>query len=92
MNLNTILAPVYWELIEPEKGKFDFELLDRLIAETRKNELKMIISWLGTMPNSWRKSPRREKPSIPSPCLSRRHSSDLEKSLGNIPVPVHCRI
>jgi len=31
MNLNTVLAPVYWELIEPVEGEFDFELYDELI-------------------------------------------------------------
>ena len=39
MNLNTILAPVYWELIEPEEGKFDFNLVDSLIYNARKNDI-----------------------------------------------------
>lgn len=52
MNLNTILVPVYWELIEPEEGKFDFDLLDKLIVETRKNNLKLIILWFGSWKNS----------------------------------------
>ncbi len=52
MNLNTILAPVYWELIEPKEGQFDFELLDKLIMETRKNDMKLIILWFGSWKNS----------------------------------------
>ena len=24
MHVNTILMPVYWELLEPQEGKFDF--------------------------------------------------------------------
>lgn len=52
MNLNTILAPVYWELIEPTEGKFDFDLLDKLIAEARKQDLKLVLLWFGSWKNS----------------------------------------
>ncbi len=52
MHLNTVLAPVYWELIEPNEGAFDFKLLDELIAEARKNQLKLILLWFGSWKNS----------------------------------------
>lgn len=52
MNLNTVLAPVYWELIEPEQGAFDFKLLDELIIEARNHELKLVLLWFGSWKNS----------------------------------------
>ncbi len=35
LGLNTILAPVYWDLIEPKEGTFDFALVDGLVAGAR---------------------------------------------------------
>ncbi len=52
MHLNTVLAPVYWELIEPREGAFDFGLLDDLIIEARKNDLKLVLLWFGSWKNS----------------------------------------
>jgi beta-galactosidase GanA len=52
MNLNTVLAPVYWELIEPKQGSFDFKLLDDLIAEARKSNIKLVLLWFGSWKNS----------------------------------------
>ena len=52
MNLNTVLAPVYWELIEPVEEKFDFELYDKLIAKARENNLKLVLLWFGSWKNS----------------------------------------
>ena len=52
MNLNTVLAPVYWELIEPIEGKFDFELYDKLIEKARDNNLKLVLLWFGSWKNS----------------------------------------
>ncbi|HJX70436.1 MAG TPA: DUF5597 domain-containing protein [Bacteroidales bacterium] len=52
MNLNTVLIPVYWELIEAEEGKFDFSLVDRFILDARKNNLKIIFLWFGAWKNS----------------------------------------
>jgi hypothetical protein len=39
LNLNTVLVPVYWELLEPAEGKFDFTLVDGLIQEACKHKL-----------------------------------------------------
>ncbi|HVO73017.1 MAG TPA: DUF5597 domain-containing protein [Ignavibacteriaceae bacterium] len=52
MNLNTLLAPIYWELIEPAEGQFDFELYDKLIKEARKNNFKLVLLWFGSWKNS----------------------------------------
>jgi beta-galactosidase GanA len=52
LNLNTVLAPVYWELIEPAEGEFDFELYDQLIDEAGKNDLKLILLWFASWKNS----------------------------------------
>ncbi|QLC65791.1 DUF5597 domain-containing protein [Flavobacterium sp. LPB0248] len=52
MNLNIVLTPVYWELIEPEEGKFDFQLVDDLILRARKENLKLVFLWFGSWKNS----------------------------------------
>ena len=50
--LNTVLAPVYWELIEPEEGKFDFSSVDYLLESARSHDLHLILLWFGTWKNS----------------------------------------
>ena len=52
LGLNTVLAPVSWELIEPEEGKFDMSTLDNILVEARKNELKVVLLWFGAWKNS----------------------------------------
>jgi beta-galactosidase GanA len=52
MNLNTVLAPVYWELIEPEEGEFDFSSVDWLIADARAHDMRLVLLWFATWKNS----------------------------------------
>ncbi len=52
MNVNTILVPVYWELIEPQEGQFDFDLFDHLLAEARQHDLKLVLLWFASWKNS----------------------------------------
>ena len=52
LHLNTVLAPVYWELLEPVEGKFDFSSVDAMINQARESNLHMIFLWFGTWKNS----------------------------------------
>ena len=52
MNLNTVLAPVSWELIEPEEGKFDFSTVDWLVEDARAHDMRLVLLWFGTWKNS----------------------------------------
>ncbi|TMB78051.1 MAG: glycoside hydrolase family 42, partial [Chloroflexi bacterium] len=51
LKLNTVLAPVSWELIEPEEGVFDFSLVDGLIQDARRHDLRLIFLWFGSWKN-----------------------------------------
>jgi len=50
-NINTVLATVSWELIEPEEGRFDFSLVDGLIQDARRNNLRLVFLWFGSWKN-----------------------------------------
>src|SRR5574344_507781 len=52
MGLNTVLVPAYWDLMEPEEGKFDFTLIDKVITDARQKNLKVIFLWFGAWKNS----------------------------------------
>ncbi len=52
MHLNTVLAPVYWELVEPAEGKYDWNSVDALLRDARAHDLKLVILWFGAWKNS----------------------------------------
>lgn len=52
MHLNTVLAPVSWELIEPQEGRFDWSSVDAMLKAARANDLKLVILWFGAWKNS----------------------------------------
>ena len=52
LGMNTVLAPVSWELIEPEEGKFDMTTLNTILSEAQKNDLKVVLLWFGAWKNS----------------------------------------
>lgn len=51
MNCNTLEAPVYWQVVEPEPGKFNFKELDALVYGARKNGLRLVLLWFGSFKN-----------------------------------------
>jgi hypothetical protein len=51
LHLNTLEAPIYWEQVEPEPGKFDFSVTDMLIAQARQHKVRLILLWFGTWKN-----------------------------------------
>lgn len=50
-NLNTVIASVSWELVEPVEGKFDFSLVDSMVLGARKENLKLVILWFASWKN-----------------------------------------
>lgn len=52
MHFNTVIAPVYWQLIEPQEHHFDFSTVDGLIKGARAHHMKLVLLWFGTWKNS----------------------------------------
>ena len=52
LNCNTLLVPVYWNMIEKQENEFDFTMVKRLIIEARTNRVKLVLLWFGSWKNS----------------------------------------
>ncbi len=51
MHANTAEVPIYWELVEPQPGHFDFHLIDSIIQGARRHGLHVVLLWFGTWKN-----------------------------------------
>ena len=52
LNMNTVVAPLYWEQIEAEEGNYDFEVMDGLIRQARENGMHLVFLWFGLWKNA----------------------------------------
>ena len=71
LHVNTVEAPVYWEHLEPQPGKFDFSTVDLLVDGAREHNLRLVILWFGTWKNGqahyvpeWVKSDLKKYPRV----------------------------
>lgn len=74
LHANTVEAPVYWEQMEPQAGKFDFTNVDAVIDGARSHNLHVILLWFGTWKNGnmhyapvWVKSDTQRFPRVIRP-------------------------
>jgi hypothetical protein len=51
MHLNTVLTGMSWAQFEPQEGKFDYTLIDHLLAGAREQNLHIIFVWFGSWKN-----------------------------------------
>lgn len=51
LNMNAVILPIFWELLEPAEGQFDFTLTDGLITQARRHEKKLVLLWFGLWKN-----------------------------------------
>jgi beta-galactosidase GanA len=51
LHANTVEAPVYWEQMEALQGKFDFSVVDTLLAGAREHKVHLVLLWFGTWKN-----------------------------------------
>ncbi|MGO8787073.1 MAG: DUF5597 domain-containing protein [Terriglobia bacterium] len=51
LHANTAEVPVYWELVEPQPGQYDFRLVDEVLTGARRNHLRLVLLWFASWKN-----------------------------------------
>jgi beta-galactosidase GanA len=91
LHANTVEAPAYWEQVEPQEGKFNWENVDAIVKGAREHNLHVVILWFGTWKNGnmhyvpdWVKTDTKRFPRViradgePIDVLSASSHSNLE--------------
>jgi len=51
MHVNTVEIAVYWQDFEPRPGQYDYAVIDRLLAEARAHDVRLVPLWFGSSKN-----------------------------------------
>ncbi|WP_285241634.1 DUF5597 domain-containing protein [Pseudarthrobacter sp. MEB009] len=67
--INTVIAPVSWEQVEPVEGHLDFSIVDGLLEDARSAGVRLVMIWFGAFKNasstyapSWVRADRQRFP------------------------------
>lgn len=52
LGLNTVVAPVYWDVVEPAEGAFDWSSVEELIEDAAARGMRLVLLWFGSWKNS----------------------------------------
>ncbi|MFJ5956364.1 DUF5597 domain-containing protein [Paenarthrobacter sp. NPDC092416] len=50
--VNTVIATVAWDQVEPTEGAFDFSAVDGLVEGARSSGLRLVLIWFGAFKNA----------------------------------------
>lgn len=51
LHANTAEIPIYWEQVEPEPGRFRFDVIDHIVADARSHGLRVVFLWFASWKN-----------------------------------------
>lgn len=51
--INTVIAPVSWEQVEPVEGELDFSIVDSLVEDARSTGVRLVMIWFGAFKNAF---------------------------------------
>ena len=52
MGCNSVALLLYWRLIEPREGEFDFTILERMLDAANRHDMRIVLVWFGSYKNA----------------------------------------